>query len=251
MGTINLKNSKGRDAKVATQHVANALRLRWLDERGRQAQSVRICRAPLNFDLQALLARTSGSDPLTALGQALIDGDPEVDLEQTGGFLRDNKRVYVDADQKIIHAVATWETVRNADGSIRERRPQKLQEPNVANATPLNFSGRFFKKSYVWNRFVFATKLQVRHVDGLTYDFLYEMARELEQQDSLLWVGAGSSGKTNQPLVFQRGGTPYRGFLEGRTRGDSYCLILHLSNQELIATSDAETDPSQGRKTAP
>ncbi len=249
MGTINLKNSKGRDAMVKTRHVATSLRLRWLDDSGRQAQSVRICRAPLDYDLQALLARTTASEPLSALGQSLIDGDPEVDLERTGGFLRDNTRVYVDADQKVVRALAMWDVVHNADGSVRERRPQTLQEQNVATATPLHFSGKFLKKSEVWNRFVFATKLQVLHVNGLTYDFLFEMARELEQKDCLLLVGAG---KTNQPLVFQRGGTPYRGFLEGRTRGDSYCLILHLSNQELKATN-ANTDkasPSSG-KTAP
>ena len=53
---------------------------------------------------------------------------------------------------------------------------------------------------------MFSGKLQVVHINGLTYDFLFEMARELEQKDSLLLVGAGA--KSNQPLVFQRGGTP-------------------------------------------
>jgi hypothetical protein len=46
-------------------------------------------------------------------------------------------------------------------------------------------------------------------------------------------VGAGP--KSNLPLVFQRGGTPYRGFLEGRTQGERYMLALHLSNMELKA----------------
>ena len=44
-------------------------------------------------------------------------------------------------------------------------------------------------------------------------------------------VGAGP--KSNQPLIFQRNGSAYRGFLEGRTQGDKYCLLLHLSNLEL------------------
>ena len=85
---------------------------------------------------------------------------------------------------------------------------------------------------------MFAAKLQVVHVNGLTYDFLVEIAKELEQKESLLLVGAGP--KSNQPLVFMRGGTPYRGFLEGRTQGDSYCLILHLSNLELRAPAASE-----------
>ena len=40
-------------------------------------------------------------------------------------------------------------------------------------------------------------------------------------------------GKGGDPLVFSDGGKPYRGFLEGRINDKSYCLILHLSNQEL------------------
>jgi hypothetical protein len=29
------------------------------------------------------------------------------------------------------------------------------------------------------------------------------------------------------------GGKPYRAFLEGRVKGEKYCLILHLTDQEL------------------
>ena len=78
-----------------------------------------------------------------------------------------------------------------------------------------------------------AAKLQLQHINGLTYDFLYAIAKELEQKDSLLVVGTGP--KANQPLILRRGSLPYRGFLEGRTHGDEYCLLLHLSNMELKA----------------
>lgn len=248
MGSINLTNSKGRDSIVATRRVSTALRLRWLDGKGRQAAGVRICRTPLDHDLGALLKGQGGSGPeaMAGLADALVAGDPEVDLERTGGFLHDTARVYVDPDQKIATAVATWDLVRQPDGSVRERRPHQAQEQNVDTPTPLRWSGKLMKKSEVWNRFVFAAKLQVVHVNGLTYDFLYEMARELELKESLLLVGAGA--KSNQPLIFQRGGTPYRGFLEGRTRGESYCLILHLANLELKAPEKSEKDAA-GRST--
>jgi hypothetical protein len=99
-----------------------------------------------------------------------------------------------------------------------------------------------FKKSDVFNKFVFVTKIQIVHVNGLTYDFLYGMAKELEEQKSLMLMGAGP--KSTQPLVFMRGGTPYRGFLEGRTDGDRYCLILHLSNLELKAPPKEAAPPA-------
>ena len=128
-----------------------------------------------------------------------------------------------------------WDIVRSPDGTQKERRAHKAAEQNVATETPLKWSGKLLKKAEVWNRFVFSGKLQVVHINGLTYDFLFEMAKELEQKESLLLIGAGA--KSNQPLVFQRGGTSYRGFLEGRTQGESYCLILHLSNLELKSPS--------------
>ena len=236
MGSINLSSSKNRDALVHTQSVSTSLRVRWLDEKGRPAGNVRVVRATLDRDLDALLAAHGGD--LNAVGEAIIHGDPEVDCERVGGYLRDTARVYVSPDQKIVHAVAQWDVLRNPDGSVKERRPHKPTQPNVATETPLRWSGKLMKKSEVWNKFVFAAKLQVVHVNGLTYDFLYEMARELELKESLLLIGAGP--KSNQPLCFHRGGTPYRGFLEGRTQGESYCLILHLSNLELRAPAAAE-----------
>jgi hypothetical protein len=231
MLSINLTNSKGRDAMVALRHVSSTLKVRWLDGKGRPATNMRILRAPLEFELQALLRRLSGPDPMSRLAEALIAGDPEVDLEHTGCFLSDTSTVYVDPDQKAVSAVKLWDILRNPDGSQRDRRLHQAQEQNVATTTPLPFSGKLMKKSEIWNRFVFVAKLQVCHSNGLTYDFLYQIARDLELQDSLLFVGAGPKG--NQPLIFKRGGTPYRGFLEGRTRGDGYCLILHLANLEL------------------
>ena len=67
------------------------------------------------------------------------------------------------------------------------------------------------------------------HRSGLTYDFLYNVAKDLNDKNSFMMVGGG---KGNDPLVFNDGGKPFRGFLEGRVKDKSYCLILHLSNQE-------------------
>jgi hypothetical protein len=57
------------------------------------------------------------------------------------------------------------------------------------------------------------------------------MAKELADKNALMILGAGASGK--EPLIMNDGGKPYRSFLEGRIKGDKYCLILHLTDQEL------------------
>jgi hypothetical protein len=228
VGTINIANSKGRDAVVGAQSVLKALKVRWIDEQGRQAQSARVMKSTLAHDLAALEAHAGGRDKIA---QALIEGDPEIDPELFGSIMKETSRVFVNPDGQVVHRVRQFEVVKNPDGTERERRPKKITLPNANVETPLKWSGKQMKKKDVYNKFVFAGKRQIVHVNGLTYDFLYNMAKELEQADSMMLLGAGPKG--SQPLVLQRGGQAYRGFLEGRTQGDKYCLILHLSNMEL------------------
>jgi hypothetical protein len=122
--------------------------------------------------------------------------------------------------------------------------PDKLADANVSSDTPLRWSGTYIPKETAIRKFVFSSKNQLHHVNGLTFDFLFAMAQELEQRGSLMLLGA--SAKSNQPLVLRRGGNPYRGFLEGRTDGDRYCLLLHLSNLELKAPQVLNADGGEG-----
>jgi len=217
--------------------VRSPLKVRWVDDQGRQANSVRVLKASIDLGVEAL---QQGQASLGDVGTSLIEGDPEIDLEATGRFLRDTSRVYVDADREIVHKVRFFEVVRNPDGSERTRRPRKILPPNLAAEIPLRWSGVFIKKDEACRKFVFSGKVQLHHINGLTYDFLYGMAKELEEKDSLMLLGAGP--KSNQPLILRRGGSPYRGFLEGRTDGEKYCLILHFSNLELKAPSEESSD---------
>ena len=69
------------------------------------------------------------------------------------------------------------------------------------------------------------------------------MAKELESKNALMILGAGA--KSKDPLILRRGGTPYRGFLEGRTDGDKYCLLLHFSKMELKAPPAIDQEGDQ------
>lgn len=233
MAEINLSNSAGRDAAVTSQSVRSPLKVRWVDQQGRQANSMRLLKAPIDHDMNALLAQLG--DP-GKVADAIINGDPELDLENIGRYLKETSRVYVNAQGQIMHSVQFWEIVKNPDGTERERRPRILADPNVSADTPLKWSGKFIKKNEASRKFVFSGKVQLFHINGLTYDFLFGMAKELEEKNCLMLLAAGP--KSNQPLILRRGGTPYRGFLEGRTRGDQYALILHFSNQELKAPTE-------------
>ncbi|MEM1070938.1 MAG: hypothetical protein AAGG48_22765 [Planctomycetota bacterium] len=233
MGEINIANSVNRDAVVATESVSTPLKVRWLDQQGRQASSVRVVKGTIDRDVEALQEKHGDLDEIA---QALIDGDPEIDFEKTGRMLNDSSRVYVDQQGHIVHKVEFWEVIRNPDGSQRDRRPRKLADPNVAGEVPLRWSGIYIDKAKACHKFVFCGKVQLHHINGLTYDFLFGMAKELEERNALMLLGAGP--KSNQPLILRRGSTPYRGFLEGRTQGDKYCLFLHFSKLELKAPEE-------------
>ena len=237
MGEINLSNEAGRDAVVGTESVRNVKQIRWLDEKNRQASSVRFIKACVDYDVDVLLKEHGDLDKLA---DAMIAGDPEIDMENAGRFMTDTSRVYVDRDNAIVRNVRFIEVVRNADGSVREERDRELAAMNVATDTPLTWSGRFIPKDKAIRKFVFSGKAQLQHVNGLTFDFLYAMAKELHEKDSLMLLGAGP--KSNQPLILRRGGSPYRGFLEGRVDGDRYCLVLHFSNLELKVPTESEDE---------
>ncbi len=235
MGQINLSNSKGRDAMVGTTPVRRARKIRYLDSEKREAQSARILKSTINCDLESLQSQAGG---LEKIADKLIASDADVDVENFGRFLKSTSRVFIDPEGKVAHRIKQFEVIRNPDGTERERRPRKIAQQNTAIETPLKWSGKLMPKSDVFNKFVFSAKQQIVHVNGLTYDFLFGIAKELEEKKSLMLVGGGPKGAA--PLVFTRGGQQYRGFLEGRTQGDKYLLVLHLSNMELKAPPKVE-----------
>jgi hypothetical protein len=237
MPEIGLTDNRGRDGAVVAESVRVPVRVRWIDESGRQASSTRILKGTLDRDYPALL-EAAGSPEKVA--DALVAGDPELDIEFTGSFVREASRVYVNSDRRVVHAVSQFEVVRNPDGTEKLRRPKKIPVPNVTPEQPLLWSGKLLPKRDVFNKYAMVSKLQLVHVNGLTYDFLFGIAKLLEEKTSLLLVGAGP--KANQPLILRRGAVPYRGFLEGRTRGQDYLLLLHLSNIELKTPDPAPAE---------
>jgi hypothetical protein len=224
---INIRNAKNRDAVVALEGLAPRRNVRYLDSDGRMVTSRKLLKTDVSHDLAEISKRRKTPD---AIAKALIKGDPEIDIEQFGMFLAETSRVYV-SKHGIVHLVEEFEVIKNPDGTVRERRPRRKEPQNINTDIPLKWTGKFIRKREAVNRFVFTNKKQLIHINGLTYDFLFDMAKTLHEKDALMLVRGGENG--DRPIVMNRGGRPYNAFLEGRVRGDSYCLILHLSNMEL------------------
>lgn len=224
---INISNQKNRDAVVAFEAVIPKREVQFVDPKGLPVHTQKVLKTDVEHDLTELLKKRK---TLAAVGKALVKDDPEIDMEEFGMFLVDTSRVYV-SKKGIIHLVDEFEVLSHPDGTLRERRSRKKELQNINTDIPLRWSGKFIKKEEAARKFLFTHKRQLIHVNGLTFDFLYDMAKELDERNSLLLVRGGE--KSNEPIVMHRGGRPYNAFLEGRIKGDSYCLILQMSNMEL------------------
>jgi len=167
------------------------------------------------------------------LAQKILEEDVDLDIDYAGKFVGDIDRILFNSKNEILYSPPKIkEVVFNKEGKeIKKQNPKEIV-PNVRDDTPpLKWTGKFFKREEILKKFVITKSIQLRHVDGLTFEFLYDMAKTLDNKKSLMFIGGGKSGK--DPLIFQTNGNPYRGFIEGKKKKKQYQLILRLSNMEL------------------
>jgi|TARA_B110000967_G_scaffold124930_1_gene127709 hypothetical protein len=237
---IKLNNDKKRDAEITFRSLNPKPSVTMVMENGDKVINKRVVKGTSQTSTQTLLSNYNekpkeGIDFQMQLAGRLVEdliaSDPESDLELTGKFIDDVSRVYINEDEKPVFRVKKTEKIFSPTAELKEEREPKYNESNISGESIVNWTGKLMPKSKIYNKLVFHKKYQLKHINGLTYDFLFDMAKQLADKDSLMMMGAGASGK--EPLVMNDGGKPYRAFLEGRIKGDKYCLILHLTDQEL------------------
>jgi hypothetical protein len=235
MRGINLTNEKKRDAVVGFDSGEKKSRIQMVLEGGEAKRNVKFIRSTTSYE--SLLKQYG--DPVS-VGKALIEKDDEMDMEIAGKTVGRLNKLYQTASGEIAYRVNMVQVVHNPDGSEKERRDLAKAASNVAGDIPLQWTGRKFPREEALRKFVFTKNYQIRHTNGLTYDFLYEMAKQLHEEKALMFVGAGKKG--TDPIVLTTGGDPYRGFLEGRVDGNKYLLVLHLTNMELKPLGSPEEE---------
>ena len=226
---IEMKDARQRQGRVVLWAPRTPSSWSWKGPAREPVKSERLITTPEGYTEEALLARFGSK---RALAEALVGGDPEIDTELVGRRLGDVDRVWVRPDQTMLYSAKTLEVITGPDGQEREQRDFLDVEATVGDGHPLPWSGRLMPTREVVRRYALGRKVQVRHTDRMTFEFLRDMAHELAEADQMLLVGSGERGL--DPLILTRNGSPYRGFLEGRVREDgAFILILHLSNLEL------------------
>ncbi len=232
MRYINLSNNKSRDAQVVFKSTSASPKVRLVMESGEDVKTRRLIKGTSENSMKKLLSRYKNLEEIAA---ALIASDPEIDIELEGKIVSNTSRVYINNDEKVVYRVSKNEQVFLPDGKLKEEREPRYLDANIFNENPLKWTKKIVPRTKIFNRFVFAKNYQIVHVNGITYDFLFSIAKELADKDSMVMMAAGPKG--NEPLVFNDGGKPYRAFLEGRIKNDKYCLLLHLTDLELKSIS--------------
>jgi hypothetical protein len=206
---------------------------------GQKATHVRalVFDAPMRFEHLS----ASGS-----LGSALKDGDPDVNIETAGQKITLTERISVDKDLRPVYTYKEFDVLTKPDGE-RIERPHANPLPNVEETLPVKITDKLFAPIDVATRFVMTRSYFLAHTDGVSYKFLFEIAKTLAEAGKFARVQAYDPvTKKPAPLVLRQGSRPYAAaFLEGRVKKDEYCLLLHLSAQELKVPAKGGAEGSE------
>lgn len=225
---INIGDQNGRNAEVLFSGITKKPIFKMVTSNGKEIRTLRVIKGTAANSYEGLMLNHKTPE---AVMEEILKGDPEIDVLMTGRYISSSSRVYVDQKLQPVARIHKVEKVYDVEGNLKEERVPKENNANILGDFPIKPTGKLFPKKSIYNKLVFAKKYQLSHVNGLTFDFLFDMAKTLHESDSIAMLGAGPKG--NEPLVFQDGGKTYRAFMEGRVKDESYLLILHLSNIEL------------------
>ena len=228
---IRLSDHRGRDATVLLVPVGENTKRLHQDLEGKPVTNTRRIRATQRNSTEGLLARYPDPDELS---RALIDENPDIDIEMTGRATGQCDSVHIDGDGKVLYAPSILEVRYGADRIEQERRPLTVRPSNLLS--PPAWSGTLLPHSDVLRTYALTRAYQVIHSNALEFDFLFGMAACLDERKGMAQVGSGRRG--NGPLILERIGPKYRGFLDGKVQGDAMRLVLYLAAFELAMPED-------------
>ncbi len=168
------------------------------------------------------------------LVKKLKEDDVDIDLNTTGRYIKSTSRIAVKDNYDPVYNFKSFDVITRPDGKKQER-PHERSTGNVHGTLPVRITGELFEPKDLLMGYVFRKSYYITHYDGASYKFLFDIAKKLFLSGKFALVEAfNSDTKKKEPLVLYDGGRKFpRAFLEGRVKDDAYCLILHISDQEL------------------
>jgi hypothetical protein len=222
---LRLADHRGREALVALLPVHATTRIHYQGPEGQPVLHRRRIKLPTER------IYPPGADP-DDVSRALIDGDPDIDLELTGRTTGPCERRWLDQDGHPCYAPSYVEVRTHADGTERARRPLPMRPATLVTARPRVWSGVVRSRTDVIRTEIFTRAYQVAHTTALEFDFLSALAQYLQDGAMMVQVGSGAHG--TGALRCERNGLAYRGWLDGHVGADGYQLVLYLAGGALL-----------------
>jgi hypothetical protein len=164
----------------------------------------------------------------------LKKADAEINLNEIGKFVNQTAYITVNDDFKPVYDFTLVDVIKKPNGTIKERPHQKILG-NIRGEIPVIITEKLYDPKDLLFNYIFRKSYYITHYDGVTFKFLFDIAKWLSIEKKFVEVEAFNfKTKKRDALVLVDGGRKYpRAFLEGIVKGNSYCLLLYLSDQEL------------------
>jgi len=227
---IQIEDSNKIDAEITFKSIKKGNQIYMALENGEKPLNKRVLKSTKENSLDFLIGKkTPSDDDYSEFSERLIHKDDEIDFELFGKFIDKVDKIYTNQELKPVFNVNISEQIIDPKGDLVEEKEKAYSKSNINGKSIVKWTGKYMPKKKLFNKIVLASKYQLKHINGLTFDFLFKIAKDLHEKDSFMMLGGG---KGNEPIIINDGGKPYRAFLEGRIKDKSYILIMHLSNQE-------------------
>ena len=124
MRKINIANDKKRDALIGFELNRTKDSCHYRTASGEEVSSGRFLRYSGETAAEKLFVRYVDFE------NALISGDPEVEMELAGKKLDDLAKVYLSADDKVVYSARLMENIYAPDGSKKESKEKFIKNCN-------------------------------------------------------------------------------------------------------------------------
>ena len=207
---IKIEDEDKRDAEITFKSVTQKNLVYLALENGKKPINKKVIKSSKDFTLESLIGKTDPSqEEYDDFSEKLINEDKEIDFELFGKFIDKTDRIYTDKNLNPVYNVELTEKVFDTNGNLKEERVPNYLYSNISGENILKWTGKYIPKHKLYNKVVFSSKYQIKHINGLTFDFLFNISKTLQDRNSFMMLGGG---KGNDPLIFNDGGKPYRGF---------------------------------------
>lgn len=179
------------------------------------------------------------------LRQTILQSEEDIDLEIIGKTIGNTTSLLLTIDNTLCYNFTEYEIKKDREGNVIpcnecgeiycEHRIKRQTESNVNEEAPIRWiKPIMIDKLEAIKRYSFEKSYIIRHNDGASYEYLYEMARQLHEANQMVLM-APIEEKKPQKVVLRNRGKPFYAFLEGRVNEDNktYLLILHRTTFSL------------------